>query len=711
MEATVRAVLTTLALVLTGLVVSPPVSAQEEGSTTDPNGDGLHYIGATTFRPDPDRGVVAVTAELDLRNVRPDERTADGVLQYFFPGVILPVLDSARDLRARSNGADLDVSIIEEEGATDAAEVTFPSSLRFGQERRVVVSYEVPSAAARSEEVTRINPAYVAFPAFAVGDRGLASVTVELPAGYQPDVVGSDPEFGAGDGPVFTARNIDEPETWWSIVTAQDDDRLDELLVEEEGRSFHIRSWPGDDEWAAFVADYAGAPLDEMAGLVGEPWTDGEPYDIVEAYSPYLYGYSGWFEPVARRIVIGEDLDPSVVLHELAHGWFNGNHISERWINEGLANEFADQTLKALGEDGEVVLLSPDEIRFPLATWEDALADAAGDEFAAVEEYGYERSWYVIHAIVADIGLNRMQAVLDAVFDRAPAYAGDRAEFLPSATVDDRRFLDLLERVGGSETASVLLERYVMAETDVELLDERAAAVTRYDELAAAGGEWAVPLGIRRAMEAWNFSRADQGIDAALIVLGQRQELIDLVEGLDLALPASLETVYEDARLPLDGVADRLAAQTAAARDIRRITDASTGVDGLIARIGLLGTALDPIVDEARAAFEAGDLNRAGERVAAFDEANRDAEAEGWARIGAAALVSGALVGISLLATRHRRSRANPLHDLGRPNDESADAAEAEDVVTPPVPYDPSATHPRPLPDANLPRREPSAGP
>ena len=697
------------------MAFAPVASAQEEGPTADPNGDGLRYVGATTFRAEPERGVVVVTAELDLTNVQPDERTSDGVLEYFFPGVILPVIDSARDLRASSNSADLEVSITEKEGATDAAEVTFPSNLRFGQERRVVVSYEVPSAPARSDDVTRVNPAYVAFPTFAVGDRGLASVTVELPAGYQPDIVGSDPDFGTAESTTFTARNIEDPEAWWSIVTAQDDDRLTELLIEEQGRSFRIRSWPGDDEWAAFVAEYAGDPLDEMAGLIGEPWTDGEPYDIVEAYSPYLYGYSGWFEPVERRIVIGEDLDPSVVLHELAHGWFNGDRITERWINEGLANEFAQQTLIALGEDGGEIALASDEILFPLATWDDALTEADGDDAAAVEEYGYARSWYVIDAVTNDIGLEGLQLVLDAVFERAPAYAGDGPETLPSAMVDDRRFLDLLERVGGSDSADVLLERYVMTETDAGLLEDRATTIARYDELATAGGEWAVPLGIRRAMEAWSFTSADEGIDAALVVIDQRQVLTDLGADLDLALPAGIEAAYEDARLPLDGLADRMAEQIAAAREIERITDASSGVPGLIARIGLLGSALDPLVDQARAAFEAGDLARVDEKVQAFDEAHDEAEAEGWARVGAAVLTLATVVGVSLLAARLRRGRSDPfVHAPSEPPplpEETDDAADVEDIYAPPVHYDPSLTHPAPEPDAGLPRREPSAQP
>ncbi len=110
-----------------------------------------------------------------------------------------------------------------------------------------------------------------------------------------------------------------------------------------------------------------------MAAPGGRTLDDGEPYDIVEAYSPYLYGYAGWFEPVERRIVIGEDLDPSVVLHELAHGWFNGDAHQRALDQRGAGQRVRRRTiLKVLGEDGEVVFLSPDEILFPLGGWEDA---------------------------------------------------------------------------------------------------------------------------------------------------------------------------------------------------------------------------------------------------------------------------------------------------------------------------------------------------
>ncbi len=74
-------------------------------------------------------------------------------------------------------------------------------------------------------------------------------------------------------------------------------------------------------------------------------------------------------------------------------------------------------------------------------------------------------------------------------------------------------------------------------------------------------------------------------------------------------------------------------------------------------------------------------------------------------------LALGALVVISLLAARYRRGRANPFHDPNPPAEESADMVEEDDIFAPPVHYDPSVAHPPPVPDADLPRREPSVQP
>ena len=57
---------------------------------------------------------------------------------------------------------------------------------------------------------------------------------------------------------------------------------------------------------------------------------------MVETASPYLYGYAGWYMPFESVIEVGDELDQHVMLHELAHIWFNDDLFEGRWINEAL---------------------------------------------------------------------------------------------------------------------------------------------------------------------------------------------------------------------------------------------------------------------------------------------------------------------------------------------------------------------------------------
>ena len=152
-----------------------------------------------------------------------------------------------------------------------------------------------------------------------------------------------------------------------------------------------------------------------------------------------------------------------------------------------------------------------------------------------------------------------------------------------------------------------------------------------------------------------------------------------------------------------------MAAHIEAARAIEGISNGSGGAEGLVASVGLWGADLNPLRDQARAAFETGDLDRVEAKVLAYEAALDDAQTDGWTRIGAAAAVLAALVGLGLFI-RRRRGRG-PTPEAEPTPDEPDTSPEAEDFFAPPVHYDPSVAHPLPPADAELPRRARLPGP
>jgi len=97
--------------------------------------------------------------------------------------------------------------------------------------------------------------------------------------------------------------------------------------------------------------------------------------------------------------------------------------------------------------------------------------------FDAIEAHGYAASWMVVGRIVEEIGSERMRAVLGAAWDDVIAYQGDAGIDLLSGKDDWRRFLDLLEKVGGSTDALSLFDSWV-ASPDDRALHEDIVVVT-----------------------------------------------------------------------------------------------------------------------------------------------------------------------------------------------------------------------------------------
>ena len=86
-----------------------------------------------------------------------------------------------------------------------------------------------------------------------------------------------------------------------------------------------------------------------------------------------------------------------------------------------------------------------------------------------------------------EVGDDRMRDVFDAAQDRRIAYVGGGTPETVTDRNDWKRFLDLLEEVGGSTSADEAFRRWVVTDAQTELLDARAAARSAYGALVTAG--------------------------------------------------------------------------------------------------------------------------------------------------------------------------------------------------------------------------------
>ena len=103
----------------------------------------------------------------------------------------------------------------------------------------------------------------------------------------------------------------------------------------------------------------AGYPvLSEMIGL-GDPI--GTTLTVEEASGQDL-GFSGSYDLASGQVRISYFADPYVILHEMAHMWFNSDLVADRWIQEGFASYYAQQAVGRLGLPDHAPVLS-DRIR------------------------------------------------------------------------------------------------------------------------------------------------------------------------------------------------------------------------------------------------------------------------------------------------------------------------------------------------------------
>jgi len=646
---------------LVGTLAAAPVAAAS---------DQLRAAVAATYRVDPAKGAVHATLDITLTNQKPDTSTTI----YYYTSVSFAVPLEATSFKATSSGSRLGVSTRSRK-TFRALTIAYPE-LYHGKTRAIRLTFDLPGGKPRSDSPVRVGRAHAAFTAWAWGDPGLGAVRIVMP----PDFVTTTQTVPTDASDELVASTVDghteyavshlaDPLTWSARIEGSNRDALTDVSITAAGEPVVIHAWPEDTEWLDRVTTILETALPDLEDAIGLPWPVSHDLDVTEVAASELEGYAGFFDSSFDQITISEDLDDLVIVHEASHAWFDGALFQERWIDEGLADEYASRILAADRPGDKLENPSPvsadDPAAFDLNTWRPpARIDS---QSAAYEQFGYDASWTVVRAIVDDTTEAGMRAVFKAAAAQTLTYVGagpaEKAGFVP----DWRRFLDLVTDVGGSTKAEDLLETWVLTPAQDAELTTRDAARTRYFALVAAGDGWSPGVLIRKPMSNWRFDDAEAAMAEAETVIADRDALETATTELGLALPADLEPVYEsaDSAGDLAALDGRIADWTAAATAVRTARDELAGERPPLVALGLFDVDPSTGYDAALTAFAAGDDKAVLAGTAATIAVLDGAEEVGRGRVAIAAGVSFLLllllVLLAIVAIRRRGRRPAPM--------------------------------------------------
>ena len=481
-----------VALAVSAVLVGQPALAD----------DGLATGSRSRYVLDPKSTTVDAAVTIDLRNTSPDR----GGFSYFYDGFSVPVPAGAENVRARSGGSSLPVSLKgTEDPSTKLAQISFPN-LNYGGSRTIALTFEVPGEKPRAKDSTRVGPGYASFAVYGVGDPGRNLVEVVAPSSMTFDST-SDAFTSVEKGSLTTHSSdaVSPGGGSWAVVSLRDPARKDERVVDAAGVSLLLDGFQDDPRWSRFVAGQVTKGIPELERLVGAKWPGGLER-IREDASPSLRGYDGWFDPTDDEIVIGEQLDTDLIFHELSHAWVSGERFDQRWLSEGLAQVLAERAVKATGGTPHV---------HPKVTRGSAQAVAlngwdgsAGSRSQDVDAYAYPAAYAVTSSLTRRLDDATFSAVLGAAIRGERAYDPAGTKDANGGRTDWKRWLDLLETRGGVKDGAQVFQRWVVTDEQRAALALRAQARADYTEVDKADGAWLPPEGLRDAMTDWDFERA-----------------------------------------------------------------------------------------------------------------------------------------------------------------------------------------------------------
>lgn len=621
-----------------------------------------------TYTVQPSHRRVRVVVDIDARNHRGETKTH----RYYFDHAFLAVPPGAGGF-AVTGAKGATVRVADRTKAATLLRLDFGQRLYGGGARTFQLVFNLVDPGKPVNRQVRVSSGLVTFPVWAFASDGArgSRVRVHFPPGYDVDVESGDfdsRDRTADGGVTLATEPLGEPLDYFAYVTAQREAvyRDTELVVDAGSHDIPlvIRGWRDDPAWSGRIGALFRKALPELSREIGLAWPQTEPTIVQEAVSRAAGGYAGLFAPSDRRIEVAYWADPLVVLHEAAHGWFNGALVADRWASEGFASLYAQRAAAKLKvkDTSPRLTAAVSKSALPLNAWPN-ITGPDGEVDRPTEAYGYAASLALARAVAERAGDDGLQRVWAAAEARVGAYQPVTSEaFGPSSdreTVDGppdwRGLLDLLEAETG-EDFSDLWRDWVVRPEEAGLLDARAAARETYQRTLALAGDWRLPRGIRDALRAWQFDAAIQQLADARTVLAQRTAIESLADHAGLSLPPTVQQHFQADDMV--GASREAEAERNAMLAVMQAEDARVQEDDALSRIGMLGEDPDAALVAAKAAFAGGDL--AGAQASA-DEAYRAWTAawqEGRRRaLLAIAVLAGVLILTAAVAGRARAAR------------------------------------------------------
>ena len=616
-----------------------------------------------TYTVDPDAGRVHVAIRVRATNLKPDSATTF----FYYSDVTIPIQPEAQAIRASDANGALSITTDRHRFYTEA-QVHLRRDLLYRQSTNFTIRYDLVGGAPRSDSPVRVGRAFATFGVWAWGDDGLGTVEVTTPKGFGSEAEGSPMELEATASGQILRASPGDPDRFYAIVSSENPAAYGSTRVSLDGGvEVVVHAWPEDDAWDETVSQTLRLALPELLERIGLEWPIEHALSVRERYTPALEGYAGLFFTDEQRIDISEDLDPFIIVHEASHTWFHQGLFADRWIYEGLADEYAWQVLNAIGEDpGDPQrpgLTDPGHVALSRWAFPEVIRDQETDDR---EQYGYRAASWVMHGIAAEAGVDGLRAAFVAADANRTAYPGAGTPEIVAGADSWRRFLDLVEPLDEPDSPSIdaLLRTFVLQGSGLRDLQERAEARTAYRELIQAGEGWLPPWYVRQPMGDWRFDLAATRMDDALEVLALRDQVTDASAALDLQPDDALRTAYE-------GTSEDFGGASVIGRDqldtLGALADARAKVEAqpdLVTQIGLIGETPRVPYQAARDAFERGELESAMVSAAAAAAIIIGAAASGQQRllmaVGGAVLLLVLLVLLWITLRRRRRRRVLP---------------------------------------------------